>query len=858
MLARMSKRALALLMVFCMVVSALSISALAIELPNGEDTPGSLDGRMFEYHVTYSALEELKDYYGYEGDVENVTIVFKQDFSLIEGESRRMINNVAAQCHSISFSMTRYGKAGPNEIKQFDIKFCDGTVRSVPESDLACTLITEQGAAVPIYEVSLKESLRPTDPTPEESESVYVYLKAVDGLGQDNGRGYITVGEIKMNLPDASTEYRTGGEARCSEYADEISAALANIARYNDNTIDLSDVEWYTLHCASGADGYVENREAWHLDGKVRVYNVNYHHNNGTETVTTDPNGYMAGESFTTMTIEGLNYEGHTLLGWSTDPEATTPATSFSIPADGGDVDLYAVWQLDEPAAETYDAWFFIRTDGVIPIEDGTTQYDSSYYKPAHNDDGTGALTGKVDGTAAWTTYYGPIENGAINGVKLSEAFAEVAKHIDTAPADDAIKTALGKDFDPATQGVVWYVVKEMDNGTDYTGQCPGWHVDGIVYTKGEGTTEVRILNYYRNVEDNESPIAFSVHGLGTTATVSAGITPTREGYEFTGWNTAADGSGTPYKAGDPIPMTKDVNLYAQWEEKGTEPEPSTYTVTYKYEGSVPSGYTAPVDSNKYAKDDEVTVSTEPSTIPDNYTFSGWKAEGITITDGKFTMPEGSVTLTGTWTYAEPTPEPTPDPTPSYNYYHVTVNYLDRADNSKIAESYVSPSRIQGSRYDVSEYDAIAIEGYTYDATEGDDVTGVLNSNKTVNVYYMAGGTEIDDGDTPTGGLPEIPGEGGEVDIDDGQTPTTDLPDTGSTGESSNAGSTGGDIGGDVEIHDEGTPTGSLPQTGTLAQTSAARAALGILALTASLMAAGLALVLFRKSRKAWAADTAE
>ena len=62
---------------------------------------------------------------------------------------------------------------------------------------------------------------------------------------------------------------------------------------------------------------------------------------------------------------------------------------------------------------------------------------------------------------------------------------------------------------------------------------------------------------------------------------------------------------------------------------------------------------------------------------------------------------------------------------------------------------------------------------------------------------------------------------------------------------------TGGDTDGETDIVDESTPTGSLPQTGTLVQTSAARAALGILALTASLMAAGLALVLFRKSRKA-------
>ena len=507
---------------------------------------------------------------------------------------------------------------------------------------------------------------------------------------------------------------------------------------------------------------------------------------------------------------------GYTFLGWFADGSETK--FDFTTPITG-DITLTAKWQLDEPAAETHDAWFFIRTDGVIPIETGSTQYDSEYYKPAHDNSGQGALTGTVDGVAAWTTFYGTIENGAINGEKLSKAFAQVAEHIKEAPGTDAIEAALGQDFNPDTQDVVWYVVKDKSDDQSEDSACPGWHVDGVVYTKGEGTTDVRILNYYRNVDADESPIAFSVHGLGTIATVSDGIIPTREGYEFTGWNTAADGSGTPYQAGMSITMTKDVNLYAQWKLKETEPDPQPdiYTVTYKYEGDMPTGYTAPKDETAYKAGDTVTVSTEPVTIPEGYTFSGWKADGITITDGKFTMPEGNVTLTGTWTYTDPGS----NPGPSYDYYRVTVNYLDRADGSKIAESYTTPSRIEGSRYDVSAYDAVAIEGYTYDATEGDAVSGILNGNKTVNVYYTAD----------------------ETDIDDGQTPTTDLPDTGGNGGSGAAGTDGGSV---TDIPDAGTPTGSLPQTGTLAQTSAAR-----LALTASLTAAGLALLLIRRSRKA-------
>ncbi|MBO5952208.1 MAG: InlB B-repeat-containing protein, partial [Bacteroidaceae bacterium] len=42
----------------------------------------------------------------------------------------------------------------------------------------------------------------------------------------------------------------------------------------------------------------------------------------------------------------------------------------------------------------------------------------------------------------------------------------------------------------------------------------------------------------------------------------------TREGYKFTGWNTAADGSGTSYKEKEVVSMGQDMTLYAQWKEK--------------------------------------------------------------------------------------------------------------------------------------------------------------------------------------------------------------------------------------------------------------------------------------------------
>ena len=56
----------------------------------------------------------------------------------------------------------------------------------------------------------------------------------------------------------------------------------------------------------------------------------------------------------------------------------------------------------------------------------------------------------------------------------------------------------------------------------------------------------------------------------------------TREGYEFTGWNTAADGSGDPYDSGeeveDLVEPGQSITLYAQWEELPTptpDPDPT-------------------------------------------------------------------------------------------------------------------------------------------------------------------------------------------------------------------------------------------------------------------------------------------
>ena len=775
MLARMSKKALALLMVFCMVVSALSVGALAaVDTPNG-----TYDGILtFEYHITADALEDMvKNETEYTAnDVCGATLFF-------ENCSRNLEPNWVAGIYWTAVSALE--EKHPQDMIALELYLDNGcTQKTLHFSDEELQALFYEKAASGFYEIELKDSgsTEPGDPA-LSLQDVYVYVDAKDGQGTPNGHGYFTVGKIQMELPDPTAV--VAGDNYYSQYGSNIS--LENIERFEaNNWLDLADVEWYKLLVADGADDYVDSgRYVWHLDGKildkVQLYYVTYDANGGTGTVT-DENGYMAGQSFTPKSGDSLTREGYTFVGWSTDKNASEADSSFAIPAEGGDVTLYAVWKADEPAVRNYILQYYYKDNNTL------VSFDSQSYE-----EGQTAVVIDREPTLPGYTFTG--WNTDLYGAGTAYKAGDEIVMTDNVSLY-AQWTWNGTEPEPDTYTVTYV----------WVGDIPA------------GVTLPASASYAADTEVTVAPAPAQV-----------------EGYTFSGWSCDL----VTIRDGKFIMPPQDVYLLGVWtKDGGTEPEPNTYTITFKTEaGGTINGGTADV-TGTYAEG--AAFPDRPATAADSgYVFDGWYDEsGSEVTEWPATVT-ASATYTARWTEESTGPI---DPGPSYNYYRVTVNYLDRADGSKIANSYTSPSRMESSRYDVSEYDAIAINGYTYDATEGDPVSGVLNGNKTVNVYYVADETDIDDGDTPTTDLPDVPGDGGEVDIDDGDTPTTDLPGTGDTG------STGD--GGETDIPDTGTPTGSLPQTGTQAQTSAARVALSVMALTASLAAAGLALLLFRKSRK--------
>lgn len=110
-------------------------------------------------------------------------------------------------------------------------------------------------------------------------------------------------------------------------------------------------------------------------------------------------------------------------------------------------------------------------------------------------------------------------------------------------------------------------------------------NADGT-YTETATANAGDVINYVNGVWGGEEPaeltVTFEANGteeypvegtmepqtvLEKTDTALNANTFTREGYNFTGWNTAADGTGTSYADGATVNLTENTTLYAQWED---------------------------------------------------------------------------------------------------------------------------------------------------------------------------------------------------------------------------------------------------------------------------------------------------
>ena len=194
-----------------------------------------------------------------------------------------------------------------------------------------------------------------------------------------------------------------------------------------------------------------------------------------------------------------------------------------------------------------------------------------------------------------------------------------------------------------------------VDTGYTFNGWNTAADGSGTSYLPGATFTISGNVTLYAKWSPNSDTVTYNRNGAtggsvpvdgsspylsGSTVTVLGNTgNLVNTGYTFSGWNTAANGTGTSYAAGNTFTISGNTTLYAQW----TLP---TYIVTFTANGGTGS-MTPEVNSAPTA----LTLNTFTYA---GYTFLGWNTaadgSGTSYADGANYPFTANATLYAQWT----------------------------------------------------------------------------------------------------------------------------------------------------------------------------------------------------------------
>ena len=587
----------------------------------------------------------------------------------------------------------------------------------------------------------------------ETPHDVYVYVKVVGENGADgnlsdeelaevrgwglttlNKDGYFTIGKVSGCMLPATDAYAAGTNI----YDDYSSAVnIGDIVRHAANeAFALDDVEWYTLHTASGATDYSgvsSDTLCWHLDGRItiedlekRLVTVTYYKNADDATGTMEDQSVIMGFGVT-LRENGFTNPGYTFTGWNTqaDGQGTDYDAGATIDALNEDLTLYAQWSRN--ADEVYIKVYLDGADNDV-----TAQYAT--YLSGLTTTGTTAGSGSIEYDSATGSVVVPYTYDDINAadVQFSVSSGYVLQGVSGTFVFGSSGWGGSTGQGVAISGSTW-TVDNVDGQTTLSiylntkysveyevpfGTAP---TDGNTYITVEGVGTANTPVFPADIDPNQG-----VEGSwkNTDATIKTQITLATLPTGTTGWynesnvqytqstlevsTAAAENSGYDTNNDHTFTFTATAVNYTVTYTDGVEGEEVFADQTY--------------DGLTYGEDtpDFLVDGSPADPEREGYTFTGWSpnvAEKVT----------GDATYTATWTADEDT---------VYKVEYCFENLED--DGFTIDDSQtVNGSGTTGDKVEAEQKE---FAGFTFDAGNEDNVTsGTIagDGSLVLKLYYV-------------------------------------------------------------------------------------------------------------------------
>ena len=504
-----------------------------------------------------------------------------------------------------------------------------------------------------------------------------IYYKGENGLAIGIDDTIITdFGTITTSVPTKSGYIFDGWKIGNSTYSSGANFSCDTAGNYSAFAIfHKKPCKWTTATaCENANPGYKcrsTDGTCW-MKGDPISYTISYNANGGSGAP-----GSQTKTHGTDLTLSSTKptRSGYTFVNWNTKSDGSgTNYASGATYNTNANITLYAIWKTNSSGGDTTTKYTVsynanggsgtpsnqTKTQGTNLVLSSTKPTRSGYTFVNWNTkgDGTGKsyASGATYNTNANITLYAIWKTNSSGGDTTTKYTVSYNANGGSGTPSNQTKTQgtnlVLSSTKPTRSG---YTFVNWNTKGDGTGKS---YAPGATYSTDANLTLYAIwkTNASGGPVTKKYTIKFDANGgTGTTKEVVCdygskctltGNAFTRDGYEFTGWNTKSDGNGVSYRDGAVVKDLSSVDgsivtLYAKW--KANDVDVEEHVITFIHNDGTNRITVLAVDDN----------DTIPFIIPDRdgYEFAGWYTDVDLTKKYDFTTKvKGDITLYAKWT----------------------------------------------------------------------------------------------------------------------------------------------------------------------------------------------------------------